>query len=219
MTEKLGPIHYMMYSKIKKQDQLSDNLLAGQTQDLDREYPPVSTDPLEELIDQDNVHGWLSSRIDMVENRLARAIDLAEEPLERAHEFGKKEASGESLDSYQELFNKLNIILLDGMPCDNGLTAEIVDGDLYLVTNTDLHSKYYEEKVDPSSSLGDTCAGGHDHDEHPAFEVGEADDLDLVEAKIASYYDVREALIKGFLEDSPYQVERIKNSNFRIYKA
>lgn len=74
MSKNLGPIHYMMYDKIKFQDKITDYIMEGKTEEIDKDFPKVKTDPLEDLVDQENIHGWLSSRIDMVENRLAGAI-------------------------------------------------------------------------------------------------------------------------------------------------
>ncbi|MFR1138908.1 MAG: hypothetical protein ACLSDN_07985, partial [Anaerococcus vaginalis] len=78
MSEFLGPIHYMMYEKIKFQDKITDFLLDGKTEEIDEKIKPVSTDNLENLIDQENIHGWLDSKIDVVENRLAYAIKNSE---------------------------------------------------------------------------------------------------------------------------------------------
>ena len=56
MSEFLGPIHYMMYDKIKFQDKITNYLLDGNTSEVDKVNEPVSTKSLENLIDQDNIH-------------------------------------------------------------------------------------------------------------------------------------------------------------------
>ena len=78
MSEFLGPIHYMMYEKIKFQDKITNYLLDGNTSEVDRINNPVSNEPLESLIDQDNIHGWLDYIIDVVENRLHYALNHSE---------------------------------------------------------------------------------------------------------------------------------------------
>ena len=78
MSENLGPIHYMMYEKIKFQDKITNYLLDGDTSKVDKINKAVSTDPLEDLIDQENIHGWLDSKIDVVENRLNYALNNSE---------------------------------------------------------------------------------------------------------------------------------------------
>lgn len=80
MSEFLGPIHYMMYDKIKFQDKITNFLLDGNTKEIDEKIAPVSTDNLENLIDQENIHGWLDSKIAVVENRLAFAIKIVKIP-------------------------------------------------------------------------------------------------------------------------------------------
>ena len=94
MSEFLGPIHFMMYDKIKFQDKITNFILDGNTKEIDEKISPVSTDNLENLIDQENIHGWLDSRIDVVENRLAYAIKNSQDTKEKLFEFGKKQGDG-----------------------------------------------------------------------------------------------------------------------------
>ena len=134
MSEFLGPIHFMMYEKIKFQDKITNFLLEGDTKEIDGKIAPVSTDNLENLIDQENIHGWLDSKIDVVENRLAFAIKNSQKTKEKLFNFGKKQAEGKNFSDYNEIFQDLNKMLLDGMPCDNGLSATIDEnGDLVAV--------------------------------------------------------------------------------------
>ncbi len=180
MAEALGPIHYLMYDKIKYQDQLTRQLLEDQADllaDLDRRQPPVSEEPLETLIDQDNIHGWLSSKVDIVENRLAFAEAHANDSFDTMKQAGKAAAAGKTFADGEELFAELNKYLLDGMPCDRALSAVSLakaEG-LHLVQNVEVHKRYAEEllAIDPAASLTKDCAGGHGHDDHDAFYVVE----------------------------------------------
>ena len=182
MSEFLGPIHYMMYEKIKFQDKITNFLLDGKTKEIDEKIAPVSTDDLENLIDQENIHGWLDSKIDVVENRLAYAIKNSENTKEKLFEFGKKQSEGKNFFDYNEIFKDLNTMLLDGMPCDNGLSATIDEnGDLFLITNVNTHEKYFKNFINPEDSLSNTCEGGHSHDHHEAFE--ESYDIEPIEEK------------------------------------
>ena len=104
MSEFLGPIHYMMYEKIKFQDKITNFLLDGNTKEIDEKVAPVSTDNLENLIDQENIHGWLDSKIDVVENRLAFAIKNSENTKEKLFNFGKKQGEGKNFSDYNEIF-------------------------------------------------------------------------------------------------------------------
>ena len=74
MSENLGPIHYLMYEKIKFQDEITDFLMDGNFCQID--YKPVSKKPLEEILDSENIHGFLQEKIDIVETRLAKALTL-----------------------------------------------------------------------------------------------------------------------------------------------
>lgn len=218
MSKNLGPIHFMMYEKIKFQDKISNYITNGETSGLDKEFPQVSDKPLEDLVDQENIHGWLSARIDMVENRLARAISLSENPEEKFYELGKIEGEKEKLDSLEEVFDKLNLRLLDGMPCDRALSAGLDDeGNLILSTRTNLHKKYEEEMIDPQKSINDTCEGGHDHDSHESFEIGKIEKIENTNEK-SRYHDMRYQFIKGFLEKSPFDVKKINGLDFKIFR-
>lgn len=217
MSENLGPIHYMMYKKIKFQDDITDYLLENDTSKVDKLNEPVSREPLESLIDQDNIHGWLDSKIDVVENRLNYALNNSKNTKEKMYEFGKENAKGKNFDDFNSVFTDLNMLLLDGMPCDRGLSAQIDDkGDLYLITNTNLHSKYENQNINPEDARDNTCAGGHDHDHHESFEVASNDNIDLKSEK-SSYHDYRYEFLKGYFADSPYNVEMINGINYRIY--
>ncbi|MFO3715461.1 hypothetical protein [Anaerococcus cruorum] len=217
MSENLGPIHYMMYEKIKFQDEITNYLLEGDTSEVDKLNKPVSKEPLENLIDQANIHGWLDSKIDVVENRLNYALNNSENTKEKMYEFGKENAKGKNFDDFNSVFSDLNMLLLDGMPCDRGLSAQIDDkGDLYLITNTNLHSKYENQNINPEDARDNTCAGGHDHDHHESFEVSSNDNIDLKKEN-SSYHDYRYEFLKGYFSASPYGVEMVNGINYRIY--
>ena len=167
MSKTLGPIHYMMYDKIKFQDEITAYLLDGQTSEVDKIANPVSKNPLDELIDQDNIHGWLDSKIDVVEKRLNYALRHAINPKDKIFKLGEKIGQVKDFDNFNQVFSDLNMYLLDGMPCDNGLSAQVDDnGDLYLITNNNLHAKYENQDINPADSLDNVCEGGHDHDHH-----------------------------------------------------
>ena len=107
MSENLGPIHYMMYEKIKFQDDITNYLLENDTSKVDKLNEPVSREPLESLIDQDNIHGWLDSKIDVVENRLNYALNNSKNTKEKMYEFGKENAKGKNFDDFNSVFSDL----------------------------------------------------------------------------------------------------------------
>lgn len=217
MSEMLGPVHYMMYEKIKFQDVITSYLMDNNTSKIDEKIAPVSTDSLENLIDQENIHGWLSSRIDIVENRLNMAFNLSENTDKKLFELGKKVSQGKNFQSIDGIFNDLNMFLLDGMPCDNGISAMLdQDGNLLLVTNENLHDKY-DFFVNPESSLDDTCEGGHGHDHHDSFDISENLNIELKEGD-SNYHNHRYHFLKGYFDDSAYDVELVNGINYKIFK-
>lgn len=204
----------MMYEKIKFQDIITDNLLEDADKNL--RLAKVSTRPLDEILDTDNIHGFLQEKIDIVETRLAYALKHSENTGEKLFALGKKCGKGKSFDSYENIARDLNMYLLDGMPCDRGASFVVKDGDLYLITNTNLHDKY-DEKVDLDKSRLATCEGDHDHDHHESFDIKESDDISISKEK-STYHDYRFEFLKGYFSASPYEVEMVGGINYRIYK-
>lgn len=211
MSKTLGPIHYMMYEKIKFQDKITDYLMDGHIQDIKPD--PVSTKPLEEILDQENIHGYLQEKIDIVETRLAKALNLAKDPDEKLYKLGQECGKDKDFSSFEQVFRDLNTYLLDGMPCDQGLSAMVDEDSLYLITNNNLHSKY-DEEIDLEKSKEATCEGGHGHDHHESFEIQEGN-LDLKEEQ-STYHTHRLAFLKGYFSNSPYDVELINGINYKI---
>ena len=211
MSKTLGPIHYMMYEKIKFQDKITDYLMDGHIQDIKPD--PVSTKPLEEILDQENIHGYLQEKIDIVETRLAKALKLAKDPDEKLYKLGQECGKDKDFSSFEQVFRDLNTYLLDGMPCDQGLSAMVDEDSLYLITNNNLHSKY-DEEIDLEKSKEATCEGGHGHDHHESFEIQEGN-LDLKEEN-STYHTHRLAFLKGYFSNSPYDVELINGINYKI---
>ena len=215
MSEHLGPIHYMMYEKIKFQDKISDYLVDNKSGELSIEAVP--TQALDEILDQENIHGFLQAKIDQVEARLLEAFTISKDTDQKLYDFGKITGKDKDFSSFNTIFNDLNMYLLDGMPCDNGLAAG-VDGDsLYLITNNNLHLKYEKEKIRLEDSLNATCEGGHGHDHHENFDLKENVDLNLKDEN-SSYHKHRLAFLRGYFSNSPYQVELVNGINYRIFK-
>ena len=214
MSKTLGPIHYLMYEKIKFQDKITDFLLDGDFSQI--EYEPVSTKPLEEILDQENIHGYLQEKIDIVESRLAKALSLCKNPSEKLFKLGQKCGKGKDFSNFEEIFTDINTYLLDGMPCDQGLSA-VLDGDsLYLITNTNLHKKY-QDAIDLENSRNASCEGGHSHDHHESFEVGSGVVNDL-KSEESTYHKYRLDFLRGYFSESPYEVELVNGINYKITK-
>lgn len=153
MSKFLGPIHYMMFDKIKFQEEITESILNIHKSDyIENELNSLGVlenGDLEELIDTDNIHGWLQKRVELVEKRFALAIYL----LLKEDEHLKKDILNTLYDlgveenlyvNANEAYNTINRRFLDGMPCDRAI--EIVESNEDLVKfhiNEDFHFKYW----------------------------------------------------------------------------
>lgn len=134
MSAFLGPIHLKMYDRILYQDFLTESILdlaetkgwdGGLRRRVDAKAEPAPRKPLETVIDQSNIHGWLSRKVEAGERRLALAVTgiLAGHP----ERMGDLQALMKDLgsrydltlpDDAENIFAAVHDILLDGMPCD-----------------------------------------------------------------------------------------------------
>lgn len=218
MSKFLGPIHYLMYDKIKFQDKITEAILDKEDLDkLNKAIPPVELKALDEIIDQDNIHGFLSSKIDVVESRLSYAIKNGSDVLNKVYKLGESLAP-ESFSNQEDMFTQLNNYILDGMPCDHAMCASLDDdGNLVLSEMEDVHAKYEEDplSINADDSRTNTCEGEHDHDDHESFHVCDAKLNFNSDEKVSNFYLVREAFLKGFFEKSGHEVVRV-GKNFII---
>ena len=108
MSLMLGPIHTWLFRKIKLQNELVDNIIAKSIElkyieddfkdMIDRRYGVLEDGDLADICDSSNIHGWLQSRITLVENRLAFTVTSITDGNEDritditgvAYDFGKR---------------------------------------------------------------------------------------------------------------------------------
>ena len=182
MSAFLGPIHHWLYNKINIQDRLTDAYLvfaaeAGMN-DLREaaaaKYGEMPEGSLENLIDESNIHGWLQSKITLVENRYAFVVTeiLKRNPsymeqLEKlAFEFGKKNSPLTADSTAKTAYQLLNDTLIDGMPCDHvNMLISAEENEVIWERTQCVHAQYW------------TANGGN----------------------TAAYYNLRAQLIKGLL--------------------
>lgn len=171
MSAFLGPIHHWLFKKILLLEKLeknilkdlsiqynNENLLEEISEEVQGQFGSFLPDkPLEMLIDTDNIHGWLQSRIAIAEKRYAATIKKAldnfgEESLsiiEKAHiqqgqEIGIEVANNRGVLNAPELYQELNNYLLEGMPCDhvNSVIHSTEDSIQWQITHC-LHKDYW----------------------------------------------------------------------------
>ena len=138
----LGKIHFWLFNKILWFEGLENeivdvakseglDILNLQKEIEDKYGTKLPNKPLDEIIDTSNIHGWLQEKIYSSEGRIAAwttiIINNKREAKTKLEEIyinqgiiAAKEVKEEGirLDSAENIFNKVNDYILDGMPCD-----------------------------------------------------------------------------------------------------
>lgn len=140
MSAFLGPIHHWLYGKIKLQQELVEEIISlakdkGITDlegRLNSTYGEFDSRPLEEIIDENNIHGWLQDKVSRVEYKLAEAVtqllmqngvdinELKNIFCKSGEAVGEKLAREEGL-TVPQVYKAISDSLLDGMPCDHAM--------------------------------------------------------------------------------------------------
>lgn len=115
MSAFLGPIHVQMYQRILYQQHLAKCLNPS----LNRLFPDVE---LADIIDHQNIHGWLSQAVQEVNELYVQALENANLAVlfQEASQLAKPTTAKEALMI-------INQYSLDGMPCDKGLQLQFVE--------------------------------------------------------------------------------------------
>ena len=138
MSKVLGPIHHWLYAKIGHQEALTA-ALAAQAREAGRipDDAPFCRElpPLESVIDEGNIHGWLQERITDAERRFAALILAAGQDAagldflcERAFAFGSAHALPAGI-APADAYRAFEDFFVNGMPCDrvNAVTESAAD--------------------------------------------------------------------------------------------
>lgn len=201
MSAFLGPIHTWLYKRIKFQDELvkrisnfvlqkgyEDELLSQ----LDHRCGTLKEGKLADIIDENNIHGWLQEGITVVENKLAflitvvtdghpeRIIDISD----AVYEFGKEHSMQKGI-SIKEAYGYLDNLLLNGMPCDR----------VNEVTNEDENSITWNQTVDIREPY-----------------------WNMIHGNVNYYHVIRESLIVGVIENSGIVYDQIGDQTFELRK-
>lgn len=156
----LGPIHHIMFGKIKLQEGFANFLVRSAVKKskneefgikVDLNTPSIPQGELEEIVDTTNIHGSLQSMIVVVEKRLAFSVDEVlkdgifsiEEILDLAYEYGKNNLIDSNLN-LEETYREISSRILNGMPCDR--IEEFLDSDennLRWRDRMDIHAEYW----------------------------------------------------------------------------
>lgn len=168
MSAFLAPIHSWLFNKIILAQELEQNIVNLHVQKFGNEAEIIKKDseelygkyienkPLEELIDVNNIHGWLQDRIKEVESRTAYiATRYFEKYKEESKEISKTAyieqakacAAQESnkINSPENVYISLNNYILSGMPCDRANSVSEKNDDYIIYTQKGcIHKANYE---------------------------------------------------------------------------
>lgn len=142
MSKFLGKIHYWLFSKVRYAEQLEEELetfafeqgileaAQWKSEILSKFGMPAGEEPLENIIDTTNIHGWLQEKIIGVESRQAawitRLINLNSSYKnaiisifeQDGTEKGSTAKEQYAVNSTSDMYKVLNDFILEGMPCD-----------------------------------------------------------------------------------------------------
>ena len=153
MSAFLGPIHFWLYNKIGKQEELTAKIAVYAEQEGwiedQKKYTKVLP-ALEDVIDESNIHGWLQGQIHDAESRYAKLVEtiISADRSERIHkiafEFGSANALGQATDP-TAAYKAFEDFFVNGMPCDrvNAVISESEDEVTWRMTQ-DIHAQYWE---------------------------------------------------------------------------
>ena len=170
MSMFLGPIHYWLYNKIGNQEKLTAEIAKYA---VDKNYIDSSEQytkqlpPLETVIDESNIHGWLQGQINDAETRYAKLIEMLlsngvslESVCEVAYNFGKENAL-ESASTAETAYKAFEDFFVNGMPCDriNAITKN-ENGIIEWQQTQDIHAQYWNSNSAPYYQLRNSVMQG-----------------------------------------------------------
>ncbi len=208
MSRFLAPIHTWLFNKInlaqdleKEVVKVHSNKYNKEAVDIEEEAKKIYGDyipnePIENLIDTDNIHGWLQERIKEVESRSSYIISryyeiFKEESKELTKNVYINQAKqcaineNNKIGSPEDVYMTLNNYILSGMPCDR-VNSVVEKSEDYII---------YEKR-------------GCIHKSN--YELGKAD--------IEYMNELRELWIRTFIENLPenYAYEKQSNEDITI---
>ena len=148
MSSFLSQIHYKLYERIRYSDHIANTLsilLKNQKQISLLENSVLSDGALEDVIDVEQIHDWLSNRIQEVEKRLSSLLTtciqegLQQECEHLFYELGL-ERSNDSITTPKQALQYMQQYMLDGMPCEHGIQMIHDDEDcIQFIIACDVH--------------------------------------------------------------------------------
>lgn len=149
MSAFLGPIHFWLYNKIGRQEELTKHIAEYAAQkgwiEDQRKYTK-DLPALETVIDESNIHGFLQDQIHDAESRYAELIETvicderSRELHQAAFEYGKSNALDQNANP-ASAYKSFEDFFVNGMPCDrvNAIVSESEDEIAWKMTQ-DIHT-------------------------------------------------------------------------------
>ncbi len=165
MSAFLGQIHFWLYNKIQVEETILEGILKQAEnkgfdvvtfeKEIVEKFGEATKGKLEDVINQDNIHGWLQDRITSVESRLASTVTtllnnnvLTNDEIKAVFVVNANECANKVEVSVVEpaaMFNLVFDYLLAGMPCDRvNQVEEANETVVKWSTNMDIHEEYWE---------------------------------------------------------------------------
>lgn len=191
MSMFLGPIHYWLYSKIGNQEKMTKYIAGyarqeGWISEINSYIKKLP--PLEDVIDESNIHAWLEAQIADAETRYAELItDILKADSSRinklcaaAFQFGKAHKI-EAVNA-AAAYNAFDEFFVNGMPCDhvNTVTEQSEDRISWEMTQ-DIHARYWNGSSKP-------------------------------------YYAMRKSLMEGMLDGTGIVLQMSDTSHYTVFK-
>ena len=189
MSAFLGPIHFWLYNKIGNQELLTKEIAALAAENSwikDAENYIKTLPPLETVIDEGNIHGWLQAQITDAETRYASLVTkILSEDEKRladlcaaAERFGKEHAL--TAETAEEVYKAIEDFFVNGMPCDrvNAVTESSAEKLSWEMTQ-DIHSQYWNGDSTP-------------------------------------YYAIRKSVMEGMLAETNYELASADDAHYTI---
>lgn len=203
MSTQLSPIHYWMFSKIKIQDQITGEILLLNSKNnfvdnlnelVDSTCGVVENGQLDDIIDLEDIHGWIQERVAIVEKRFAFTVtnildkkqDSMNDISNIVFELGKiyGDRNSENLCSLEKCFNFIGSCTLDGMPCDNiNVLVSSDESNIIWKRTQCIHENYWLE----------------------------------FDGDIKNYYKLRESFIKGILFSTKFDYKNNEDESYMLY--
>lgn len=192
MSAFLGPIHFWLYNKINNQEKLTKEVAdlavkngwISTADDYTKTLPPLET-----VIDEGNIHGWLQSQISDAEIRYADLITKIITPDEKrldtlctvAERFGEQNSL--QAGSVEEAYKSFEDFFVNGMPCDRvNVTTETSEDHISWEMTEDIHAQYWNGSSSP-------------------------------------YYTIRRSVMEGMLKSTGYTLNTEDDFHYSIIKA